>query len=99
MSKEDRLNETISFIRQAIQSCGDDFATLTVRANLLVALREAGYVSKKRARRERNAMQEAAVKAQNLHNEWWKQIEENVRAAAKESADRQAINLNLDTES
>lgn len=90
--KQDRLEETLSLIRQAIQACGTDFATVNVRAKLIAALNECSHIEKKRDRRENNnrrAMQEAIEKAQKINDEWWKRIEENVRKAAKESTPKQ----------
>jgi hypothetical protein len=82
--KENRLDETVRLISKAIAACGHDFATLGVRAKLVAALREAGQVSKKRAIRERSALEAAADTAKTLHSQWWRQIEENVRKAVEE---------------
>jgi DNA replicative helicase MCM subunit Mcm2 (Cdc46/Mcm family) len=100
VKKRERLDEAISLMQQALVLCGSDFATIPVRANLLAALREARHVNKKRDRRERtNAMNEMAQKAKKLNEDWWKQIEENVRKAAEEHNKKQAQNEESDQDS
>lgn len=88
--KEDRLDDTVSLIRKAIQACGTDFATINVRAKLISALNECGHIEDKRSRRAnvlKQATEEAIAKAKNLHTNWWKQIEENVRKASETKED------------
>lgn len=93
MSKD--IGETARLIQQAVRSLGQDFATSNIRGLLLAALRECDHVSKKRHRRERNAMQEAATKAKNMHNEWWERIQENVRQQARAEAEKPEENVDF----
>jgi len=88
--KQSKLEESITLIHKALSTLDRDFATSTIRSHLLAALREAGHVQKKRRRKALSAFQEAAEKARNLHNDWWRQIEENVRKTAHESKEKES---------
>lgn len=90
------LSETVSLIEQAVRSLNHDFAVSNVRGLLLSALRECKHVSKKRQRREQNAMQEMAQKAKTMHDDWWGKIQENVRLKAKEDAEKPVEDLQVE---
>lgn len=83
-----KLDRTIGLLQEALRSFAPDFATSRLRSLLHAAVAEACHVAKKRQRRERNAMEEAVAKAQQINDQWWKAIEENVRKAVDKDANK-----------
>ncbi len=84
------MEEAINLIQAAIGKCGQDFATSDIRGHLIAARNAAEHVLQKRNKRfkQQTAMEEAAAKAYNLHNDWWSKIQESVRNQAKANAEK-----------